>query len=196
MRKKAIVYIHKRNDTNEIFYVGIGKTKKRAYSTHNRNKHWYNVVSKCGYSVEIYDEFDDYELAKLREIELISVYGRKDLGEGNLVNMTDGGEGARNRKFSAEVKRKLKENHPDFSGVLNPMYNKHHTEETKLQISNSIKQWLTNNVHYWKDKTHSEETKAKMSNNQQGKSNSFYCKKHSEETKAKMREARKKNNNG
>ena len=38
MRKKIVVYRHIRNDTNEVFYIGIGKTEKRAYSIHSRNK--------------------------------------------------------------------------------------------------------------------------------------------------------------
>lgn len=40
----AIVYQHRRLDTNEVFYVGIGKTERRAYSIHGRSRHWSNVV--------------------------------------------------------------------------------------------------------------------------------------------------------
>ena len=49
----AVVYKHTRLDTNEIFYIGIGKTEKRAFSTYSRNKHWHNIVNKAGYTVEI-----------------------------------------------------------------------------------------------------------------------------------------------
>lgn len=36
----AIVYIHKRIDNGEVFYVGIGKTEKRAKSKDKRSKFW------------------------------------------------------------------------------------------------------------------------------------------------------------
>ena len=49
----AIVYLHKRKDTNEIFYVGKGKNYLRAYSKHGRNKYWENIVNKYGYDIEI-----------------------------------------------------------------------------------------------------------------------------------------------
>lgn len=195
MRKKIVVYRHIRNDTNEVFYIGIGKTEKRAHSLHNRNKYWKNIVNSVGHTVEIIHRLDNYERAKELEIELIKYYGRKDLNEGTLVNMTDGGEGGNGCIRTSESRRKQKENHSDFNGILNPMYGKCHSEETKMKMSNSQKQWLTTNTHSWKGKNHSDETKEKMSKNQLGKSNSFYGKTHSEETKAKMRAARKKQNN-
>jgi hypothetical protein len=49
----AIVYQHRRKDTNEIFYIGRGKTNKRAFSKANRNNHWHNIINKFGYIVEI-----------------------------------------------------------------------------------------------------------------------------------------------
>lgn len=114
-----VVYRHRRLDTNEIFYVGIGKTKKRAYSKHQRNPHWYNIVNKTDYSVEIIAEVDTWELACELEQLLIQEYGRKDLGLGSLVNMTDGGDGAVN--LSQESIEKIRE---DKLGNKNPMYGK------------------------------------------------------------------------
>lgn len=47
------VYVHFRNDTNQIFYVGKG-SGKRAYNSQKRNGYWKNVVKKAnGYSVQI-----------------------------------------------------------------------------------------------------------------------------------------------
>lgn len=90
----AIVYQHRRNDTNEVFYVGIGTQKRRAYSTAARSKYWHNVVSKAsGYSVDFLFENIAWEEACLQELRLIAEMGRKDLGTGLLVNLTDGGEG-------------------------------------------------------------------------------------------------------
>ena len=50
----AIVYRHRRLDTNEIFYVGIGKAETRAHNkSNNRSLFWKNIVNKTNYSVEI-----------------------------------------------------------------------------------------------------------------------------------------------
>ena len=109
-----IVYRHRRLDTNEIFYIGIGKTEKRAYNkSNNRNKYWKNIVNKTKYSIEILFNNITWEDAKELEILLIKEYGRKDLGLGPLVNMTDGGDGSKGykhvikRKFSDESRLKM-----------------------------------------------------------------------------------------
>mgnify|MGYP000109030619 CR=1 FL=1 len=90
-----VVYLHRRNDDLSIFYVGMG-SKKRPYSKRDRNNYWNNVVKKHGYYTEIVARNlsvqDAYEL----ESFLIQEIGRKDLGLGNLVNMTDGGDGCNN----------------------------------------------------------------------------------------------------
>jgi len=88
-----VAYRHRRNDTNEIFYIGIGKIKSRPYSKINRNKHWHNVVNKAGYTIEVIYECDSWEDICELEMFLIQEYGRKDLKLGSLVNLTDGGDG-------------------------------------------------------------------------------------------------------
>lgn len=78
------IYIHRRLDTNEIFYVGKGKNN-RAYSKKNRNNYWKNIT-KDGYLVEILHKDLSESDAYLKEIELIE----------NLkpvTNLTKGGEG-------------------------------------------------------------------------------------------------------
>jgi len=49
----AIVYQHRRKDTNEVFYVGIGKDRGRAFSKIGRNYYWRNVVKKVGYESDV-----------------------------------------------------------------------------------------------------------------------------------------------
>lgn len=49
----AEIYRHIRLDTNEVFYIGIGKDKERAFSNKKRNRHWIGIVNSVGYSVEI-----------------------------------------------------------------------------------------------------------------------------------------------
>ena len=54
----------------------------------------------------------------------------------------------KNKKFSEEHIKKIKDNHPDFKGEKNPMFGKHHTVETKLKMKKPHKpfhkyKWLT-----------------------------------------------------
>ena len=96
----AIVYQHLKKDSGEIFYIGIGKDKKRAYSNSGRNRYWHNIINKHNYEIEILIENISWELAIEYEILLISFYGRYDQNLGPLVNQTDGGDGSKghNRK--------------------------------------------------------------------------------------------------
>lgn len=91
----AVIYKHIRKDTNKIFYIGIGKSKYRLTSRRNRNKYWLNIVNKVGYDAKIINENITWKEAQRLECILISKYGRIDNGTGILVNMTDGGDGAK-----------------------------------------------------------------------------------------------------
>jgi hypothetical protein len=101
----SIVYQHRRLDTSVVFYIGIGKNKKRAYSYYNRNRHWRNIVKKAGYNIEILSENVSWEEACAQEKLLIKQLGRCDLGLGALVNQTDGGDGGMNPSVEARQKR-------------------------------------------------------------------------------------------
>jgi hypothetical protein len=127
----SVVYRHIRLDKNEPFYIGIGKTEKRAYSKHSRNRYWNHITKNTEYKVQIL--FDDlsWDMAVEKEIELIQTYGRKDLGLGTLVNLTDGGEGLRNYKLSESQLQFLREN---FAGEKNPMFGKKHTQQSLDKI--------------------------------------------------------------
>jgi len=92
----AFLYQHIRLDTQTVFYVGIAKNISRAYSKHNRNDHWRKIVNKVGYRVELLLENISYDEARRREISMIRLWGRDDIGTGPLVNMTDGGDGMEN----------------------------------------------------------------------------------------------------
>jgi anti-sigma28 factor (negative regulator of flagellin synthesis) len=103
--ENTVVYIHKRKDTNEVFYVGIGKIQ-RPYHKSKRNKYWKSIVNKHGYDIEIIHKDLSWENACKIERQLISQYGRLDLGTGILVNMTDGGEGNQNIIYTDEWREK------------------------------------------------------------------------------------------
>jgi hypothetical protein len=122
----ALVYRHLK-PCGEVFYIGIGISKKRAYSKFGRNKYWINTVNKYGYEVQILTNNIDYEFAKEIEKNLIAYYGRKDLNFGNLVNMTDGGEGFSNMNKDEKLKRKIRltnynKNIKDYSFTQNEEY--------------------------------------------------------------------------
>ena len=131
----AIVYKHTKPN-NDIFYIGIGVVKKRAYSKHGRNNHWHNTVNKYGYNVEILFDNIDYLEAKQIESYLIKYYGRKDLGLGNLVNMTDGGEGALNMNLK---ERELRRERMKTYNSKEKDYSFTQSEDYKLKMSESTK---------------------------------------------------------
>lgn len=103
------VYRHIRLDKNEPFYIGIGSdmTNKRANERARRSELWKKIVAKSEYEIEILMDDITFEEAKSKEIEFIKLYGRIDLGNGTLVNLTDGGDGAINRIFTPEHRKKL-----------------------------------------------------------------------------------------
>lgn len=134
------VYKHIREDLNIPFYIGIGCKKNygRAYDFHSdkRNIIWNRIYNKTNIIVEIiYDNLSKDE-ASLKEQETIKLFGRMDLNEGSLCNMTDGGDGIWNCKRSEETKQKLS---ISKIGNKNPMYGKTQSEETILKRSNSMK---------------------------------------------------------
>jgi hypothetical protein len=207
----AIVYRHIRLDKNEPFYIGIGKTDRRAHRKDARNKYWNRIVSKTDYRVEIL--FDDltWEEACEKEKEFIKLYGRKDLGLGSLVNMTDGGDGQLGLIHSEETKQKIGLYHIgnkwNLGRIANEktkkkmsishMGNKSNTDrklpiEHRLNISEGLKG--NKNVlgnKFWVGRNHSEETKEKMKLSWVKRKETFINprlgKFHSEETKEKMR---------
>ena len=93
------MYRHYKSDTNELFYIGIGKRRKgafhsqiyaRAYqcSSWSRNYLWLKCFNKHGRIVKIlYDNLTEEE-CKSKEIELISTYGRIIDNSGCLCNIS------------------------------------------------------------------------------------------------------------
>ena len=128
----AYVYRHIRIDKNEPFYIGIGKddTYKRAYqsSKTKRSDFWHNIASK-GYDVEILMDNLTWEQACEKEKEFISIYGRKDLGQGSLVNLTNGGDGAIeiSKESIESIRKKL-------TGLKQSEYTKNKRKETLKKV--------------------------------------------------------------
>lgn len=100
------IYHHRRKSDGVIFYVGKG-CGNRAWSKNNRNIHWHRTVKKHGFVVSIVSTGLSFDESNFREVALISHLGRRDLGMGPLVNMTDGGDGRSNYTFRAESKQRI-----------------------------------------------------------------------------------------
>jgi len=120
------IYRHIRLDTNTVFYIGIGNTK-RPYIKKGRNTFWNRIINKTDYEVDILKYNLSWEEACELEKILISFYGRKNIKTGILCNLTDGGEGCVN--LSKETRDKIS------------LHNKGKkmSEESRLKMSNSHK---------------------------------------------------------
>ncbi len=142
----AYVYKHIRKDTNEIFYIGIGKNKNRKDSKYSRNKHWHSIVKKTDYNSEIIEDNLTWEMACEREIFWIKFYGRTDLNEGTLVNKTNGGDGVVGRTISEKQKERLrnlkkgaKTSNETKEKLRIKQQGRKYTDEDKKKISESLK---------------------------------------------------------
>jgi predicted GIY-YIG superfamily endonuclease len=160
------LYIHTRKNDGGIFYIGIGDSK-RPYSKHSRNRFWRFVVNKHDYDVTILKTNMTWEEACDLEIKMISFYGRKDLGLGCLVNMTNGGDGSKGCIPNEETRKKLSKR---SEGKNNARFGVVVSYETRKKMSK---------IH--KGKTISDETRKKMSKSLKGRT----C---SEETKKKLKQ--------
>lgn len=102
---KFYVYLHKRRDTGEVFYVGKG-CGSRANCLRGRNLYWNRIYAAHGRSVEIVAYFWLETDALAFEQTLIAE--QKALGVA-LANLTNGGEGECGWHHSEEAKKKMKE---------------------------------------------------------------------------------------
>lgn len=152
-----------RRPCGEPFYVGIGDAQRLRVP--RRNSFADSIKAKVeaeGGQVQV--ELHEHETragAAAQEVELIALYGRRDLGLGPLANLTDGGEyGAPGSTFNLGRK---------------------HSAETRKKLSEQ----RLGNIHL-RGKKLSVETRAKMSEALKGNKNALGLK-HSEDTKARIR---------
>lgn len=158
-------YIYSYTDptTKEPYYIGKGTYKR--YNWHlnraknNRRPTDLPVVDKTRHLlteglkpvIEIIEYFDTIEEAHSRETELIRKIGRKDLGTGPLLNLTDGGDGAVGRKWSNTRRKSWSgDGNPAYgkvpwkeAGLNNPMLGRKHSEESRAKMSKRFKESYT-----------------------------------------------------
>lgn len=160
----ALVYRHIRLDTGKPFYIGIGNKINRAYDKRGRSDYWKRIANKHGYEVQIMVDDLTYEEAKLKEKELIKLYGRDNNG-GLLCNRTEGGDGTVGIIVSEKTRKKLSE--------INT--GKKRTKESIIKSANSNRGQKRNNEvrkrmsKAQKGRIISEETRKKMSESRRGR---------------------------
>lgn len=88
MKKEFYTYAYLR-ENGVPYYIGKGKGN-RAYGRHRKN---IKVPKDESRILILKKDLTEAEAFK-HEVYMIAVFGRKDLGTGVLVNMTNGGEGA------------------------------------------------------------------------------------------------------
>lgn len=105
MQWKFYTYLHRRADTNEVFYIGKGHGR-RAFNAGpaRRNSHWSAIMRKHGRIVEICARWPTEDEALSHEVFLIDTF--RKLGH-RLVNCTDGGEGGSGAVRSADTRERM-----------------------------------------------------------------------------------------
>jgi len=147
----AVLYRHIRLDKNQPFYIGIGKTEKRAYEKIKRNQFWHNIVAKTDYEIEILFDNLTWDEAGEKEKEFIKLYGKRDDNTGTLVNITDGGGGILGVRHNEESKKKISES--SKNRIRKPV---------SIETKEKIRKTLTGRIGSNKGFKHSEETKLKL----------------------------------
>lgn len=146
------VYLYTCPVRNEPIYVGKGTGPRWSKHLVRKDKHpltqrlqW---MRKSGFEPQISFICEDVseEFAMLCEMEAISKYGRKDLGLGPLLNLTDGGEGVSGVKHSREVIdrraasiRKALQTPEVRAKISASNKGKVRSEETKAKIAESLR---------------------------------------------------------
>lgn len=106
---KYYIYQHIRLDTNQVFYIGIGKEGTDRINHKRRNSIWNNITSKAKYKKEFL--FRNLSLQEADQIEkyLIRFYGKIKDNTGILANILDGGHDNKDyRKITLEEKEILR----------------------------------------------------------------------------------------
>ena len=160
-------YAYLRKTDKTPYYIGKGQ-KRRMFAEHLRGNGSFTPKDRGRIIILKYfvDEIEAYK----HEMYMIAVLGRKDLGTGILINISDGGEGSSN--VSQRTRELIGKAHKG----------KVCSEETKRKISETRKNSKIECPDYLKkhySKIHS------------GEGNPNYGKKHSPETLAKISAATK-----
>lgn len=141
-KDKYYVYVHRKKDNYQIFYVGKGKDK-RYLSKSGRNLHWKNTVLKHDYyAVKIQEFLSEAEALELEEF-LIQEIGLSNLCNKNYFN---GGQSGYTHSENSKLKMSMsKKGHIPWN-------------KGKTCLKSSIRMKGINNPMFGKKKIHSKKT--------------------------------------
>lgn len=175
--KKYLIYMHT-NKINGKKYIGQTSldpdVRWKNGLGYAGSPHFYNAINKYGwdnFEHEIIKDSLSLNEANKLEKEFIKKYNTTDPNFG--YNIMPGGKNSpmpdevrekiskskMGHEVTAEARKKISENHADFSGKNNPRYGVHLSEETRAKISANNKSWMMKGI------KRSEETKRKMREN-------------------------------
>lgn len=143
-----LVYAHIDPRNGIPFYIGKG-CEERASDFSRRSYFHKNLVSKIrSLNLEpevviLHQNLTEQEAFEL-EVREIKFYGRRDLGEGPLINMTDGGEGSSGNYHSEETKKRIGDFHRG----------KIVSEETKLRMRISRASAVKREAEFYLSRSH------------------------------------------
>lgn len=194
----GVIYL-RTNKINGKQYVGQAKDlKERQYKWKclkspyagiliNRARKKYGLDA---FDFEILKECPDEEL-NYWEVFFIKSFGTMSPDGYNMTSGGDGRSGSVSKETKEKISKKLSERFKDKNN--HPMYMKHHTEESKMKMSERLKGRTSPN----KDNKMSEEARKKLSEAHKGKTpwNKGKTNIYSEKSKQKMSEAKKGKNN-
>lgn len=143
---KFYVYLHRRADNGNVFYVGKGQGNRHIVHT-SRNTHWKNTSRKYGWFSEIIYRCNNEEIAlELEELIILTI------GVDNLCNMIISNRGNSGFNHSIESRNKMS---ISKKGII-PWNKGVRCEYASIRMSGK------NNPMYGKKKIHSLEAIEKM----------------------------------
>jgi len=149
----AYVYVHKTDDTNKPFYIGISANNDGNYgrlrTEKGRNSYWKRVKNKHGIQYEILDDNVSWEHAQELERKYIKEY--KECGY-KLTNLTDGGEGTLGYTRTDDDIQRIKDSNMEHGHVVTVggLINKlsQYNSDTKIYLSSDYRldSWYCDNI--------------------------------------------------
>lgn len=114
MADNFYVYVHKKQDTGEVFYVGKGN-RGRATRLDSRSPHWLSIVARHGFTVDFIKKGLPEACALTLERLAIAGYGRD-----RLCNKTDGGGGSWGYLHDPKTIAKMSERRKGIKAITAP----------------------------------------------------------------------------